>query len=240
MKIKICGIRNKRDLKVCEEADADLIGFINIERSKRMVKIDKIKDLLSSMKDKNKAVLVIEPTNMADAHKKIINSGIHNIQLHSLSPTQIKRLREEYDNKTNEIENKVGKRINPDLHPPLIITRALGISHKIDEKKKKEIQDFADVSDYLLFDNEIHGKTGGTGKQIPTEIVIEAAKIAKTHNINIKLFLAGGMNVERIKNEGKILAEVFEFFDVNSGVENKPGVKNTDKINELMIVKALN
>jgi phosphoribosylanthranilate isomerase len=236
MKIKICGIRNENDLKICEEAGADLIGFINIERSKRMVKIGKIKDLLSSMKDKNKAVLVIEPLNMADAKKKIIKSGMHNIQLHSLSPDEINRLKEEY-HRINHKGGKMKPHENPDSYPHLIITRALGISYEIDDDKEKEIQDFADVSDYILFDSEIQGKTGGTGRQIPTETAIKAATIAKTHNENIKLFLAGGMVFDRIKNEGEILAEVFDFFDVNSGVEDEPGVKNSDKINELMAIK---
>jgi len=219
MKIKICGIRNKRDMKTCEKAGADLIGFINIERSKRMVEIDQIKELNSSMNDINRAVLVIEPSNMADANEKIKKSGLNNIQLHSLSPDEIRKIK------------------NNNSH--LTITRAIGISEVIDPDKKQEIEDFADVCDYLLFDYEIQGKTGGTGKQIPTDTAIEAALIAKSHNENIEFFLAGGMNTERIKNEGKTLANIFTFFDVNSGVEDKPGVKNADKINELMKIKTV-
>ncbi len=233
MKIKICGIREQRDLEVCENARADLIGFINIERSQRMVEIVKIKNLISSMKDKNKAVLVIEPLNMDDAKEKVIKSGIHTIQLHSLSSDEISSLKENL-----KISNhiKPGNRELSNNH--LTIIRAVGLSEIIDSNKKREIQDFADVSDYLLFDYEIQGKTGGTGMQIPTETAIEAAEIAKSHNENVKLFLAGGMNVERIKNEGKKLANIFDFFDVNSGVEDEPGVKNTDKIKELMKIKA--
>ena len=52
MNIKICGIRRKKDLLSCEKAGADLIGFINIKRSKRMVEIPEINYLTSSMKDK--------------------------------------------------------------------------------------------------------------------------------------------------------------------------------------------
>ena len=217
MKIKICGIRNKRDLKTCEKAGADLIGFINIERSKRMVEIDQIKELNSSMKDKNRAVLVIEPSNMADANERIKKSSLNNIQLHSLSPDEIR-----------EIKNDTSH---------LTIIRAIGISEIITPNKKQEIEDFADVCDYLLFDYELQGKTGGTGRQIPTDTAIEAALIAKSHNESIELFLAGGMNIERIKNEGNILAKIFTFFDVNSGVEDEPGVKNTVKIQKLMKIK---
>jgi phosphoribosylanthranilate isomerase len=171
------------------------------------------------MKDKNRAVLVIEPSDMADADERIKKSGLNNIQLHSLSPDEI-----------SEIKNN---------NSHLTIIRAIGISEVINPDKKKEIEDFADVCDYLLLDYEIQGKTGGTGKQIPTDTAIEAALFAKSHNENIELFLAGGMDVERIKNDGKKLAKIFTFFDVNSGVEYEPGVKNTDKINELMKIKVL-
>jgi phosphoribosylanthranilate isomerase len=45
------------------------------------------------------------------------------------------------------------------------------------------------------------------------------------------------MNASRIKNEGKILEKFFNVFDINSGVEDKPGVKNNSKITELMKIK---
>ena len=68
----------------------------------------------------------------------------------------------------------------------------------------------------------------------------KAAKIAKHRNKDVKLTLAGGMNTARIKNEGKKLERVFDVFDINSGVEIKPGVKNINKISELMEIKQNN
>ncbi|MDD3753507.1 MAG: phosphoribosylanthranilate isomerase [Methanobacterium sp.] len=232
MRIKICGITSKKDLEVCEEKGADLIGFINIERSKRMVEIEEIKTLLSFMKDRTKAVIVIEPFNMANAEEKIRKSGITNIQLHSLSPEEINELKEKYYGKNAENKTQIS--------PNLTITRAVGISKVIDRDKRREIENFADICDFLLFDYEIQGKTGGTGKQIPAKTAIKAAKIAKNRNKNVKLTLAGGMNTARIKNEGKQLEKVFDAFDINSGVEIKPGVKNIDKISELMEIKQNN
>lgn len=231
MKIKICGIREKKDLQACEDAGGDLIGFINIERSKRMVELEEIKILLSPMNDKSKAVLVIEPANMADAKVKIERSGIKTIQLHSLSPDEILGLKQNYQ--TDNLQNTPTNKID------LTIIRALGIPEVINQKNIQEIRDFANVCEYLLFDYEVDGKTGGTGRQIPTETAIKAAKIAQSRNKNVKLFLAGGMNIERIKKEGKKLEKVFDFFDVNSGAEDEPGVKNCDKINDLMKMKDL-
>lgn len=241
MNIKICGIRRKKDLLTCERAGSDLMGFINIKRSKRMVEIEEIINLTSFMKDKKKAVLVIEPENMADAKEKIGKTGLRNIQLHSLSADEICELNDNYQLTK---ETKEGHQFDEDhqvkdIQENLTITRALGLSEVMYPEKIKEIQDFAGVCDYLLFDYEIKGKTGGTGRQIPLKTAIEAAKIAKNSNPDLKLFLAGGMDKKRIKKEFETIEKFFDYVDVNSGVEDEPGVKNTNKINELMKIKEL-
>ena len=235
MNIKICGICRKEDLLSCERAGVDLIGFINIKRSKRRVEIPEINNLTSYMKDKNKAVLVIEPKNMADAIKRIEKTGLKNIQLHSLSADEINKLKKHYQSAKKTDEDK-----NSDKQGPMRVIRALGLSAEIGTQKFKEIQDFARVCDCLLFDYEIRGKTGGTGKQIPLKIAFEAAKIAKHTNPDLKIFLAGGMDKKRMEEKFEILDEFFDYVDVNSKVEDEPGVKNTAKINELIKIKTYN
>lgn len=236
MNIKICGIRRKEDLLVCENAGADLIGFINIERSKRLVKTREIKDLKSSMKDQNKAILVIEPGNVMDAYDRIEKTGLMKVQLHSLTTEEIIELKKHYQ--TQDEENKsIGpfKKYKSDL----TVVRAIGLPEKINSQKNREIHDFARVCDGLLFDSENNGKTGGTGRQIPLETAIEAAKIAKSCNPELKLFIAGGMDKNRIENDLKPIYNLFDFVDVNSGVEDAPGVKNAAKINDLMEIKVI-
>jgi phosphoribosylanthranilate isomerase len=178
---------------------------------------------------------------MADAKERIEKTGLINIQLHSLSADEIGQLKKEYQlNSATDEDQQVGKNhlIKYD-QGDLTITRALGISEVMYPEKIKEIQDFASVCDYLLFDYEIKGKTGGTGRQIPLKTASEAAKIAKNSNPDLKLFLAGGMDKKRIEKELETLEKFFDFVDVNSRVEDEPGVKNTNKINELMKIKEL-
>jgi len=221
MKIKICGITQEKDIQACEENNANFIGFINIKRSPRFVDLDKINELTGFMKDKDKAVLVIEPKDLNEAENTIRESKISTIQLHSLSSDDIKTLKQ--------------KNL---LNTSLTIIKAVGIPEKIDKSKKNEIEEYAEVCDFLLFDSQIKGKTGGTGKQIPFKQAIEAAEISKTVNEDIKLILAGGINAEMIKIQGKVIETVFDCVDVNSGVEDHPGLKNQSKIKEFMqIVK---
>ena len=210
MEFKICGITRPEDLQVCENDGSAFIGFINIKRSKRFLDIEKIRKLMDSMKNKENAVLVIEPENVEEAINSIEKSGVKNVQLHSLQAEDISGLKE----------------IN--------VIKAIGIPEEIDKSKKEEIESFAKVCRYLIFDSLIRGKSGGTGKQIPLEVADEAAKIAKKSNENIKLFLAGGINAQRIKNEGKLIKDIFDYVDVNSGVEDSPGIKNKVKITEFV------
>lgn len=221
MKVKICGITQEKDIRACEENSANFIGFINIKRSPRFIDLDKIRELTGFMEDKSKAVLVIEPRDLSEAENTIRESKISTIQLHSLTDDDIKTL----------------KMKNP-LKTSLTIIKAVGIPENIDTSKKNEIKEYAEVCDILLFDSQINGKTGGTGIQIPFKQAIEAAKIAKSVNEDVKLILAGGINTEIVKIHGKVIETVFDYVDVNSGVEDRPGIKNQIKIKEFMqIVK---
>jgi phosphoribosylanthranilate isomerase len=217
MKVKICGIAQNEDVRTCEEHGADFIGFINIKRSKRFVDLDEISELTAAMKNKKKAVLVMEPQDLKDAEAAIKQLDIGTIQLHSLSDGDIKALKQ-----------------NNTLRKSLKIIKAIGIPENIDASKKCEIETHARICDFLLFDSQIEGKSGGTGKQIPLKQAAEAVEIAKSVNKNIKLFLAGGINTARIKYEGKTVESLFDYVDVNSGVEDQPGFKNSAKIGEFM------
>jgi phosphoribosylanthranilate isomerase len=236
MKVKICGITRSEDVSKCEELGANLIGFINIERSKRHVTIEEIIALVSAMKNKERAVLVLEPDNPEEVVMKMKKTGIRTVQLHSLSYSEIKYLRWIEGFQRNPFERRMK------------IIRAVGLSEeslegdecRFSNLKKEEIKGFAKTCDSLLFDYQLEGKSGGTGRQIPIEMVLEAIKIAKSVNSNVELFLAGGMNSERIRNEKHTLEKVLDYVDVNSGVEDSPGIKNPGLVNELMEIEILN
>ena len=128
------------------------------------------------------------------------------------------------------------------------IIRAVGISEdsvktqgnciEFSHEKVLEIEDFARTCDALLFDYQVKGRSGGTGKQIPINMALEAVKIAKNANHNLEIFLAGGINSERILNSKAILERVIDYVDVNSGVEDAPGIKNPERVEELMNINA--
>ena len=236
MKVKICGITRSQDVSKCEGSGANLIGFINIKRSKRYVKLEEIIKLVSELKAKKRAVLVLEPKNPEEVVMKMKKTGIRNVQLHSLTSGQIKYLK--------WIENFHRTPVEPNMK----IIRAVGISedsiksyeNKIEFSQEKvlEIEDFAKTCDAILFDYQVKGRSGGTGKQIPINMALEAIKIAKDANYNLEIFLAGGINSERIQDKRTVLERVIDYVDVNSGVEDAPGIKNSERVEELMNINA--
>ena len=236
MKVKICGITRSQDVSKCEGSGANLVGFINIKRSKRYVKLEEIIELVSELKTKERAVLVLEPENPEEVVMKMKKTGIRNVQLHSLTSSQIKYLK--------WIENFHRTPVEPNMK----IIRAVGISedsvksqgNKIEfsQEKVMEIEEFAKTCDALLFDYQVKGRSGGTGKQIPINIALESVRIAKDANHNLEIFLAGGIDSERIRNKRTILERVIDYVDVNSGVEDSPGIKNPERVEELMNINA--
>lgn len=213
MKVKICGITSAHDVETCEAQGADLIGFINIQRSKRYVEVSQIQNLTASMHDKSRAVLVTETEDLDEVESVIEATGIQVVQFHSQSAAELERFKEK--------------------NPQVKVIRAVGIPESMKDEKVEEIEGFADICDYLLFDFEVAGKSGGTGKQIPLDLTVKAAKAARK-NPQIELFLAGGIDNQRMKSEGLSIRDVFDYVDVNSGVEDQPGEKNRDKIIEFM------
>jgi phosphoribosylanthranilate isomerase len=99
-----------------------------------------------------------------------------------------------------------------------------------------EIQECLKISDFIIFDYEINGSSGGTGRKIPLKLAVEAASIIRKSSPEVELLLAGGIDSHRIKTEGEILEKHFDYMDVNSGVEESPGVKSETKIRELVKV----
>ncbi|UTB31813.1 MAG: hypothetical protein NKF70_09865 [Methanobacterium sp. ERen5] len=109
MKIKVCGITRSKDLTRCEESGAEFMGFISVDRSKRNLSLKEIKNLRSGMKNKEKAVIVLEPADIEEVVMKMKKTGVRNVQLLSLTPNQIKYLRwiEKYERNPFEAHLKI-------------------------------------------------------------------------------------------------------------------------------------
>ena len=208
-KIKICGIKNLKILNFLIKNSVDYFGLIFYDKSPRYVDINQASNLIDAAKyTKIKAVGVFVDFPIKSIQKYINKLNLKFIQLHG--------------NESNEYIKFIKK--NNDIK----IIKTIGIK---DGKDIQAVKNFLDA-DYLLFDykpvsnNEL---PGGNAKKFDWKII-------RNLNISKKCFLSGGVNETNIR-KALSLKNLYGF-DISSGVEDKPGLKNIDKIS--MILNIIN
>ena len=194
MEAKICGVKDINTLKyiINHKYPPKFIGFIiNYKKSKRYVKIEKLKKLISIKKNKVFFVAVIVNPEKKFLEKiKKINFDFY--QLYNTSPALTKTIKKKYKKK--------------------IIT-AITIENKNDVKKYKE---FKTISDIILFDSKGYEKSLGFDhkllKGIPKsitkmlagniqydDILDKYSKIADIIDISGSLETSGEKDISKIK-----------------------------------------
>ena len=101
MKVKICGISDSKTLQflITHSCPPEYIGFIvNYPKSKRFVKLDKLKDLLKIDKKNSKYVAVLVNPN-EDILEKIKYLPFDYYQIYDCSSSYIKFIKEKYKKK---------------------------------------------------------------------------------------------------------------------------------------------
>ncbi len=89
------------------------------------------------------------------------------------------------------------------------------------------IASYFDVIDSILLDTYIKGLAGGTGDHFDWRLIDDL-------HLGLPLILAGGLSPDNIL---EALATVAPYaVDVNSGVEDAPGMKNHQKLKELVML----
>lgn len=110
------------------------------------------------------------------------------------------------------------------IEKPIIKVIHITDDSDINELKTK-VQSYSEVAKYLLFDSKTGDQWGGTGQTFDWNILNDITG-------DVPFFLSGGLNPSNIKaavNEADPFA-----VDVNSGIEEKPGLKDFDKVDALV------
>jgi len=133
MKVKICGISDSKTLQflTTHSYPPEYIGFIvNYSKSKRFVKLDKLKDLLKIHKKKSKYVAVLVNPN-EDILEKIKNLPFDYYQIYDCSTDEIKFIKEKYKKKiiiaiTVKDQNDVIKFMEYNEHVDIVLFDSKG------------------------------------------------------------------------------------------------------------------
>ena len=193
---KICGVSDPDTLSyiVNHPYPPKFIGFIcNYQKSPRYVELKKLKQLLSTNKNKSQYVAVlVKPSE--EVLEKIKNLPFDYYQLYDCTPEQIRSIKKTYNKK--------------------IIT-AFAIKDKSDLEK---YQDFNDVTDIYLFDSKGYEKSEAFNHDLIKNIKINKKLMIAgniKYNDDLKNYgkmadfidLSGGLKTSGLKDQSKI--EIF-------------------------------
>ncbi|QQG36253.1 MAG: phosphoribosylanthranilate isomerase [Micavibrio aeruginosavorus] len=204
--IKICGITGNEALIAAGGLAVHYVGFMMWPLSPRALSIDQAAFLSVAAPENLKIVGVfVNPTN-EELETAIAATSFDLIQLHG----------DEDARRVADVRSRFG----------LPVIKALRIAAKGD---LIPLADIEHVADYVLFDTKVDPKIsvlpGGTGLSFDWQILSE-------RKMRRPWMLSGGLNAENIGRALSILSP--DAVDVSSGVEDRPGIKNTAKMKEFV------
>lgn len=207
VQIKICGLRDPLQAAAIAALGVEAIGVVAVPGSPRFLPPEERSVVFAAAQAHHRVcagVLVVADPAEADLPSLAPEQGHQVVQLHG----------EESPRRCQWMREVLGSQVR--------IWKALRIRSKEDLCRAEA---YGDVVDALLLDAWVPDQLGGTGHRIPLEWL-------EGFHPNLPWWLAGGIRPETV---AEILARVEPYgLDVSSGVEQRPGVKNLDRVRQLV------
>lgn len=206
-KVKLCGLKTPNDFSTAINAGADFAGFVFFPPSPRHVTTDDVQRCLAA-ENHNQENNIEKVGLFVNPHPALVTEVLRAveldmIQLHGTeSPEDVARIKDA-------------------SQKPVI--KAFPISAPED---LGPVQTYEGIADWFLFDakpdeNSKTSLPGGTGHAFDWGIL-------KDYSSATPWMLAGGLQADNVAKALSILSP--DAVDVSSGIEDKPGMKNKDKI----------
>lgn len=197
VEVKICGIRQNREVDILNSAYPDYAGFV-FAPSKRRVSKNEATELISRLNSKIKPIGVFVNENISVVQETVTACGLYGVQLHG-----------------NENETYLNN-LRGSLPPDIEIWKAVKVSSTLKSHSDKDLY-FNELSRLSIFITRFlfDGTEPGSGKPFNHELLPAVIK---------KSFLAGGLTIDTIKT---VIVKNHPFgVDVSSGVEAADGFKD--------------
>ena len=199
-KIKFCGMTRAIDAALASELGASHVGVIFAE-SPRRVSVEQAAEVFAAAAGVRRVGVF---GHAGSAPEEIVRRArelrLDVLQLHgSFTTEDLVRLRDDFDG---------------ELWPVI----------PVDENATELPSGWdilADVSDALLLDTSVRGRSGGTGRTFDWTAAADAVRKAAAQ---IPVILAGGLNSGNVGNAIAVLNPAI--VDVSSGIESSPGIKD--------------
>ena len=202
-KVKICGIRRQQDLLCAKTLGADYFGFILYEKSPRYISLNDLKPITDSVPMDACVFVDVMPTE--DKLKQMKDVGCQNFQIHTHEETSYS----EYE-----------------AYMRLLDRKAIWLAPQVSNLNQFD-EALHEFSETFLIDTYSKQQVGGTGMIGDWD----GFKQLKSKYPEKQWILAGGLNPKNIKE--CLNASEADFIDVNSGVEEAPGVKSAEALKQL-------
>jgi phosphoribosylanthranilate isomerase len=203
--VKICGMTNLEDALVAVEAGADAVGFVFYEKSPRCVTVETAREIVAKLPERVEKVGVF--VNEAEDTLCDIadRAGLTAIQMHG-------------DDEDPHVADLVVKRM-----PGVSVMAAVSMHHPAPQGWA--MMWHPDSVRAFLIDSGNSSKPGGTGSAFDW---IAAVPVVDEIKRLFKVVAAGGLTPQ---NVGKAIGILKPWgVDVVSGVEERPGKKDAEKV----------
>jgi len=206
--VKICGMTNLEDALVAVEAGADAVGFVFYEKSPRNVSVEVAREIVEKLPESVEKVGVFVDHDAVQIHHVVTDAALTAVQLHGS-----RSLESVWNDRWSAPEQIGTSKIIPMIHGDSIRGGFL-----IGEAAVNSI--FA-----LLLDSNVNGLSGGTGTAFDWKASCEMAQVLSS---TIPIIVAGGLTPTNVNTAIKLLQPFG--VDVVSGVEARPGKKDSEKV----------
>lgn len=206
--VKICGITRDEDGKLAAELGADMLGFV-FSTTKRLT----TEEFVRSFAEKIRVCHLERSANGVEGSPLLV--GVITDPESVEGKTAIKLAKE------GVLDAVQLHGVDP-KNADYAYYCAARVGEESDFDKVTALRKNGEPR--ILLDAKVEGIPGGTGKTIPESLLREKAG-------ELPLWLAGGITPE---NVGAIVEKFLpELVDVSSGVEDAPGIKNSEKLKAL-------
>lgn len=203
-KVKICGLSREEDIEYVNELLPDYVGFV-FAKSRRQVSLEKAELLVKRLNKDIKTVGVFVNEDVLKVKEIAYKLQLNILQFHGKED-------KEYIDNFKEFICWKSMSIKVDAEDRNFSKLDI-YNQEINRRNKYNIE-------AMVLDSSVKGTEGGTGINFEWNIIPRL-------NINKKLILAGGLNINNLE---EALKKVKPYaVDVSSGVETE-GVKDFNKI----------
>ena len=215
MVIKVCGMRDARNIREVSQLGIDMIGMVFYPKSPRYVEMqsshagiipDYVKEDINIKSSKTPARVGVFVDDMVqNIVTRVVNYHLDYVQLHGNEP--------------REMCENLRLTLDPDIRPGIKIIKAISVSDASDIQKYKE---YVGAVDLFLFDTKCK-TVGGSGQQFDW-LVLEQ------YDGEIPFLLSGGIGPEDASRLHAFHHPKCIGIDLNSRFEIEPGVKDVEKL----------